>query len=91
MAGTIDVISAALLASESPVMLFFSPQKCQKKLESVSFRVRYRDHLLAVNLEHGTLTVSAAPGDASAIRLQVGSERVLLGAGDTRHFPLVAG
>ncbi|MCO4237089.1 hypothetical protein NG702_06575 [Pseudarthrobacter sp. MDT3-28] len=70
--------------------LLFAP-KMPKEIESVSFRVRYRDHLLAVNLEHGTLTVSAAPGDASAIRLQVGSERVLLGAGDTRHFPLVAG
>jgi hypothetical protein len=56
----------------------------------VSFQVRYRDHLLAISLEHGKLTVAAAPGDASAICLRIGSEKVLLYAGDIREFPLAA-
>ena len=91
MAGSIDVVQRSFAGLRiTRDALLFSP-KMPKGIRTVSFHVRYRDHLLAVNLEHGTLTVSAAPGDASAIRLQVGSERVLLGAGDTRHFPLIAG
>lgn len=89
MAGTIDVVqrSFAGLRMTSDALLF-SP-KMPKGIRTVSFHVRYRDHLLSINLEHGRLTVSAAPGDAPAICLQVGSARVLLGAGDTRQFPLV--
>jgi beta-phosphoglucomutase family hydrolase len=91
MAGTIDVVqrSFAGLRFTSDGLLF-SP-KMPKGIKTVSFQVRYRDHLLAVNLEHGLLTLSAAPGDAPAIWLQVGSDRTLLGAGETRKFPLVAG
>jgi beta-phosphoglucomutase family hydrolase len=91
MAGTIDVVqrSFAGLRITSDALLF-SPAM-PKGIRTVSFHVRYRDHLLAINLEHGKLTVSAAPGDAPAIWLEVGPERLLLGAGDTRQFTLVAG
>lgn len=91
MAGTIDVVqrSFAGLRITSDALLF--APKMPKGIRTVSFHVRYRDHLLAISLEHGKLTVSAAPGDAPAICLQVGSERVTLGAGDTQQFTLVAG
>lgn len=91
MAGTIDVVQRSFAGLRlTGDALLLSP-KMPKGIRTVSFHVRYRDHLLAVGLEHGKLTVSAAPGDAPAVCLQVGSERVLLGAGDTRQFTLVAG
>ena len=91
MAGTIDVVQRSFAGLRiTGDALLFAP-KMPKGIRTVSFHVRYRNHLLAVSLEHGKLTVSAAPGDAPAICLQVGSERVLLGAGDTRQFTLVAG
>lgn len=88
MAGTIDVVqrSFAGLRITSDALLF-SP-KMPKGIRTVSFRVRYRDHLLAVSLEHGKLTVSAAPGDAPSICIRVASEQVILGAGETREFVL---
>lgn len=91
MAGTIDVVQRSFTGLRiTGDALLFSP-KMPKGIRTVSFHLRYRDHLLTIDLEHGQLTVSAAPGDAPAICLQVGSERVLLGAGDTRQFTLVAG
>lgn len=91
MAGTIDVVQRSFTGLRiTGDALLFSP-KMPKGIRTVSFHLRYRDHLLTIDLEHGQLTVSAATGDAPAICLQVGSERVLLGAGDTRQFTLVAG
>ncbi|QDG66909.1 beta-phosphoglucomutase family hydrolase [Pseudarthrobacter sp. NIBRBAC000502772] len=91
MAGTIDVVqrSFAGLRITSNALLF--APKMPKGIKSVSFHVRYRDHLLGVVLEHGKLTVSAAPGDAGPIWLQVGPERHQLAAGDQRQFLLGAG
>lgn len=88
MAGTIDVVQRSFAGLRiTRDALLFAP-KMPRGIRTVEFRVRYRDHLLTVHLEHGTLTVSAAPGDAAAIRLQVGPEQVLLGAGETRRFTL---
>ncbi|MET3141372.1 UNVERIFIED_ORG: beta-phosphoglucomutase family hydrolase [Arthrobacter sp. UYEF10] len=90
MAGTIDVVQRSFAGLRiTRDALLFSP-KMPKGIRTVSFHVRYRDHLLAVNLEHGQLTVSAAPGDASAICLRVGAEEVILGAGETRQFRLAS-
>jgi trehalose/maltose hydrolase-like predicted phosphorylase len=91
MAGTIDVVQRSFAGLRlTGDGLLFSP-KMPQGIKTVSFQVRYRDHLLAVNLEHGLLTLSAAPGDAPAVWLQVGTERVLLEAGQRRQFPLAAG
>ncbi|MDP9999703.1 HAD-IA family hydrolase [Pseudarthrobacter sulfonivorans] len=91
MAGTIDVVQRSFAGLRiTGDALLFAP-RMPKGIRTVSFHVRYRDHLLAVTLEHGLLTLSAAPGDAPAIWLQVGSDRVLLGAGDTRQFTLAPG
>ncbi|MGM9470649.1 beta-phosphoglucomutase family hydrolase [Pseudarthrobacter sp. YS3] len=88
MAGTIDVVQRSFAGLRiTRDALLFAP-RMPKGIRTVMFRVRYRGHLLTVNLEHGTLTVATAPGDAAAIRVQVGPEQVLLGAGETRHFTL---
>lgn len=88
MAGTIDVVQRSFAGLRiTRDTLLFAP-KVPKGINTVGFRVRYRDHLLTVHLEQGTLTVSAAAGDAAAINVQVGPEQVLLGAGETRHFTL---
>ena len=90
MAGTIDVIQRSFAGLRiTKDALLFSP-KMPKGIRAVSFRVRYRDQLLEVSLDHGTLTVSAAPGDAAAVCVQVGSDEVLLGAGEMRKFVLRA-
>jgi beta-phosphoglucomutase family hydrolase len=88
MAGTIDVVQRSFAGLRfTGEGLLFAP-KMPQGIRSVSFQVRYRDHLLAVHLEHGLLTLAAAPGDAPAIWLQVGSERTLIRAGQTRQFTL---
>lgn len=90
MAGTIDVVQRSFAGLRfTGDGLLFSP-KMPRGIKTVSFQVRYRDHLLAVHLEHGTLTLSAAPGNAAAIWLQVGSERTLLSPGETRQFTLAS-
>jgi trehalose/maltose hydrolase-like predicted phosphorylase len=91
MAGTIDVVqrSFAGLRITSDGLLF--APRMPKGIRIVSFRVRYRDHLLTVSLQHDALTVSAATGDAAAISLQVGTQEALLEPGGTRRFPLQAG
>ncbi|MCO4265159.1 HAD-IA family hydrolase [Pseudarthrobacter raffinosi] len=88
MAGTIDVIQRSFAGLRiTRDALLFAP-KMPKEIKSVSFRVRYRDQLLEVSLDHGTLTVSAAPGDAAAVCVRVGSDEVHLGAGEMRKFVL---
>lgn len=91
MAGTIDVVQRSFSGLRITADgLLFAPQM-PKGIKTMSFHVRYRNHLIDVHLEHGLLTLAAAPGDAPAIRLQVGPELVLLGAGETRHFTLIPG
>jgi beta-phosphoglucomutase family hydrolase len=88
MAGTIDVIQRSFAGLRiTRDALVFSP-KMPTGIRAVSFRVRYRDQLLEVSLNHRTLTVSAAPGDAAGVCVRVGSEKVLLAAGETRKFLL---
>ena len=90
MAGSIDVIQRSFAGLRvTKDALRFSP-KMPKGIRAVSFRVRYRDQLLEVSLDHRTLTVCAVPGDAAAVRVQVGSDEVLLRAGEIRTFPLPA-
>lgn len=88
MAGTIDVIQRSFAGLRiTKDALLFSP-KMPTGIRAVSFRVRYRDQLLEVSLDHSTLTVSAAPGDPAAVCVQVGTDQVHLGAGETRKFVL---
>ncbi|MGX1161243.1 HAD superfamily hydrolase (TIGR01509 family)/beta-phosphoglucomutase family hydrolase [Arthrobacter sp. SLBN-100] len=88
MAGSIDVVQRSFAGLRITAdALLFAP-KMPKGLQGVSFHVRYRGHLLTVGLEHGKLTVSAASGDAPDILVQVGSENVQLGAGESRLFVL---
>ena len=75
MAGTIDVIQRSFAGLRiTKDALRFSP-KMPTGIRAVSFRVRYRDQLLEVSLDHGTLTVSAAPGDEAAAVAYVSVQR----------------
>lgn len=88
MAGTLDVVqrsfSGLRLTADA---LVFAPQ-LPTELRSVGFRVRYRDQLLEVRLEHARLSVTSAPGDAAPVRLRLGREEVLLVPGGSHHFRL---
>lgn len=88
MAGSIDVIQRSFAGLRiTKDALLFAP-KLPKVLGRVFFRIRYRDQLLQVHLEHGTLTVTAAPGDAAPVLVRVGSEEAMIAPGGHRQFQL---
>ncbi|AOT03209.1 HAD family hydrolase [Arthrobacter sp. U41] len=86
MAGTIDVIQRSFAGLRiTRDALDFAP-RLPKELRRVKFHVRYRDQMLAVHLELDRLLVSAAPGDAAPVLVRVGTQRVLLRAGQDHVF-----
>lgn len=90
MAGSIDVVQRSFAGLRiTRDALNFSP-RLPVELRRITFDVRYRDQLLAVHLEKGSLRVSAAPGDASPVLVRLGSEQVLLQAGQDHEFRLDA-
>jgi len=91
MAGSIDVVQRSFAGLRiTRDALVFSP-RLPKELRRVTFNVRYRDQLLAVFLEKGRLRVSATPGDASPVLVRLGTEHVLLHAGQDHEFRLGTG
>ena len=86
MAGSIDVIQRSFAGLRiTKDALLFAPM-LPKVLSRVGFRIRYRDQLLEVGLEHGMLSVTAAPGDAAPVLVRVGFEEALIAAGEHRQF-----
>ena len=86
MAGTIDVVQRSFAGLRiTRDALDFAP-RLPVGLNRLDFQVRYRDQMLAVQLEHDRLTVSAAPGDAAPVLVRVGIQRVLLKAGQEHVF-----
>lgn len=86
MAGTIDVVQRSFAGLRiTRDALDFAP-RLPAELSRVDFQVRYRDQMLAVHLERDRLRVSAAPGDAAPVLVRVGTQRVLLQAGQEHEF-----
>ncbi|WP_445155510.1 glycosyl hydrolase family 65 protein [Arthrobacter sp. Hor0625] len=86
MAGTIDVVQRSFAGLRiTRDALDFTP-RLPAELRRVAFQVRYRDQLLAVDLETDRLVVSAAPGDAAPVLVRVGGQHVLLRAGARHEF-----
>ncbi|WP_082699173.1 HAD family hydrolase [Arthrobacter sp. EPSL27] len=86
MAGTIDVVQRSFAGLRiTRDALDFAP-RLPVELGRLNFHVRYRDQMLNVQLERDRLTVSAAPGDAAPVLVRVGSQRVLLRAGQVHEF-----
>jgi beta-phosphoglucomutase family hydrolase len=90
MAGSIDVIQRSFAGLRITRDALLLAPRMPTGIRAVSFRVRYRDQLLEVSLDHRTLTVSAAPGDAAPVCVRVGTDQVHLGAGEARKFVLHA-
>ncbi|MDQ0754481.1 HAD family hydrolase [Arthrobacter sp. B3I4] len=91
MAGSIDVVQRSFAGLRiTRDALDFTP-RLPAQLRQVDFQVRYRDQLLSVHLETDRLLVSAAPGDAAPVLVRVGSQKVLLGAGEQHEFLRAAG
>ena len=86
MAGSIDVVQRSFAGLRiTRDALDFSP--ClPAELRRVTFHVRYRDQLLAVQLEKDRLRVSAAPGDAAPVLVRLRAEHILLHAGQDHEF-----
>ncbi|WP_413248727.1 beta-phosphoglucomutase family hydrolase [Sinomonas flava] len=92
MAGSIDVVQRSFAGLRlTGDALVFAP-RLPREVRSVAFRVRYRDQLLDVSLDHGALEVASAPGDAAPVRVRVvgvdGGGEVPLAPGETRRFEL---
>lgn len=88
MAGSIDVLQRSFAGLRiTKDALLFAP-KLPKVLGRVFFRIRYREQLLDVHLEHGRLGVTAASGDAAPVLVRVGSEEAMIAAGEHRQFQL---
>jgi beta-phosphoglucomutase family hydrolase len=88
MAGTIDVVQRTFAGLRfTREGLVFSPL-LPAGLRSVTFRIRYRDQLLKVGLNHRRLRISAAAGDADPVPIRIGSQRLLLEAGEVQEFGL---
>lgn len=86
MAGTIDVVQRSFAGLRiTRDALDFAP-RLPAELSRLDFHVRYRDQMLAVQLERDRLTVSAAAGDAAPVQVRVGTRRVLLRAGQEHVF-----
>jgi HAD superfamily hydrolase (TIGR01509 family) len=87
MAGSIDVVQRSFAGLRiTRDALDFTP-RLPAELRRVDFQVRYRDQLLSVHLETDRLLVSAAPGDAAPVLVRVGTQMVLLRAGEQHEFP----
>jgi trehalose/maltose hydrolase-like predicted phosphorylase len=83
MAGTIDVVQRSFTGLRmSADTLIFNP-RLPTELKKVSFRIRYRGHLLDVSLEESVLQVESAEGTAAPIRIKVGRNATLLAPGGT--------
>jgi beta-phosphoglucomutase family hydrolase len=90
MAGSIDVVQRSFAGLRiTRDALDFSP-RLPVELPTVRFHVRYRDQLLAIDLQTERLRVSAAPGDASPVLVRLGGAEVLLHAGQDHEFSLAA-
>jgi trehalose/maltose hydrolase-like predicted phosphorylase len=86
MAGSIDVMQRSFAGLRiTQDALLFGP-KLPKVLGRVFCRIRYRDQLLNVHLEHGRLGLTAASGDAAPVLVRVGSEEAMITADGHRHF-----
>ena len=86
MAGTIEVVQRSFAGLRiTRDALDFAP-RLPAELGRVEFQVRYRDQMLAIELERDRVTVSAAPGDAAPVLVRVGVQRVLLRAGQEHVF-----
>jgi trehalose/maltose hydrolase-like predicted phosphorylase len=88
MAASIDVIQRSLAGLRiTKDALLFAPM-LPKVLNRVGFRIRYRDQMLFIRLEHGRLSVTAASGDAAPVLVRVGLEEAMIAAGGHRQFQL---
>jgi trehalose/maltose hydrolase-like predicted phosphorylase len=91
MAGTVDVVQRTFAGLRfTREGLVFSP-RLPAGLRSVSFRIRYRDQLLDIGLDHERLWLSVAPGDAPPVHVRVGPASTWLAGGEMREFMLASG
>ncbi|MDQ4491513.1 HAD-IA family hydrolase [Sinomonas sp. ASV486] len=91
MAGSIDVVQRSFAGLRlTGDALIFAP-RLPDGLRSVTFRVRYRDQLLDVDLGQDQLRVSSASGDAGPVRIRVEGEEILLRCGTSHRFRIQAG
>jgi HAD superfamily hydrolase (TIGR01509 family) len=88
MAGSIDVVQRSFAGLRlTGDALVFAP-RLPREVRSVAFRVRYRDQLLDIALNHECLEVASAAGDAAPVRVRVGNRELLLAPGESHRFAL---
>jgi alpha,alpha-trehalase len=91
MAGTVDLAQRSFTGIEiRGEILRFNP--ClPEELKRLRMRIRFRDHLLFLEITHNKLSISSRKPDSGPIRIGIDHEIVTVEGGKTQVFPLVEG
>ena len=88
MSGTVDLLQRCFTGLElRGGELRFHPA-LPDELKRLSFRLRYRNHSLSVDITPAELMLASDSGGAEAISIVVHDRRVVLQPGDRRSLPL---
>jgi trehalose/maltose hydrolase-like predicted phosphorylase len=88
MAGTVDLLQRCYTGLElRGDELRFNPV-LPEELSRLSFRIRYRQHSLTVDLTSATLTIASDPSDVGEIAIVVENHSLILQPGTERSVRL---
>lgn len=91
MTGSIDIVQHSFAGLRlSGDTLVFMP-RMPSRSAAVAFQMRYRDHVLHVELQHSRIRLSSEKGEAVPARIRVLEKEILLAVGDSRSFRLPRG
>jgi trehalose/maltose hydrolase-like predicted phosphorylase len=81
MAGTVDIFERCYPGLEMRADALWLNPALPDELRSISFQVNYRGHLLALEIDHDRVIVSAPRRPAAAITIMIAGEPCSLSAG----------
>jgi len=89
MAGTIDLLERCYTGLDTHGdVLRFSPL-LPDEIPHLNLVLRYRNHILTINVDHRELSITSATGPAAPITIGVREDHVQLQAGESATFRLV--
>jgi alpha,alpha-trehalase len=91
MSGTVDVLQRAYTGID-----FLHGRLCvnpclPEELQRLRLRMRFRKHLLMIEINHEKLSVESLKSHAGPIEISIGNRFEVIDAGGKREFPLVEG
>ena len=83
MAGTVDLVQSCYMGLETRDGVLRLDPCLPKELEKLSFRIRYRRHVLFLQVDHRQVAITCEQGYENGVRLAVRGERRTLDQGET--------